>query len=1486
MRLIKISNQFKTIFNVFAILVSSFIFVAQAKVCIIVNKELYPFIQTEAQSYISHVQTIEQQDVILCHDQFYFDPSWTAVQNMQKVIELRSYLQNRYELDGIEGAVLIGQLPIPHCEAIFTSDNERHEWPADYYYMNFNLEWVDENSDPRFLDGFFDNDDFVGDYRSTHIWVSRIIAHNLTDIFNPQLTAEENERNIIKAYLNRVTSRMTIALNDPAFPLRKGLMVGVQDMSPPLPYPKDVFLYSDGKKDTRANWTAGLQAGYETAVVNEHSMISAHKFVNTEGKWLTAVDYASLSPVSKSCFFFTHGCSAGKFSASNCINALYAMAYNGLAAYGWTTLSPCGNFVDKELITGLSFGQTMLSAIRKHKLQGPYIFSLIGAGTIRLMPYKLTNNPLPFITLPPEQEFSTLGYGRKFVQSSNGERIYFLNENKLYAINTTTKQIYGPVDFLLPYSELQQAGVPVVTPTTNANIDRLIFTYCKKLYWVNVDASKTDPSLIASGLDFSGDFVYNLYPKTEVNPDNNNIVYLNGCTNFFIPQPVDDESHIWAYDISTKEILWTYPNSGPMSCQFSEMLIAHDNLFFTATYGYGIRGSLFGLRLLEGTLIWRNPIQVFADRANITTTAVGDGGTKMIFVKGGDKPAYREDPIDPCQRIVKISGDFYPHQTASVMKRWIFDDNTQTSSPTGIIQLHDTKDVYLVDYNGNYIYEGGVDQNYYLSKKVQEGYRYVNMTPWYTCEDKENWRIPAHDWSGTDPIALSGDDIYEGTMYMLKTDKLQAHNLKTGVRFWEMALPQPITHENSSLLLLESGPRFGELYLFLNDNFTYIQTQATLKARNKLISKNTINANIAEWLFDTDQELAELEFTDITGWELDNNYLHTDNISSSAHFNSPFLTKKDFIIPVDTAQPVDTVLTWMAHRDTGKVEVEWSVGYQHSYGSDWHDNSILKVSVCDNLDNNLYTLVFKPNKEVNTEDYDLILIKTTVGTHDTLQKASTRTITPHGSNSPFVKLRISFSPTEQRGNNGRICVYYDCRDGSGSKQYIDVTDSEYSLFSHLRFEHETGNGGIINRIAVDEIRSGVYPAAPPPQIIIQPSSVSVEEECRLSLSITAEGPGDIFYTWYKVEDKKMVYQDTLGDFIIDNITRDKAGRYVCVVSTFDNYAVSDTVFVAVGSYCDSRGSTSYYEWISEVEIGEFINESGNAGCGGYSDFTLQCINMKKGNSYVFALSPGFHYYGYDENWRMWIDFNQDGDFNDADELVFAPNYSSYYTVSGVLTIPATASEGITRLRVSMSDYGPACPCGEFQYGEVEDYTVNITSDEGSFSIIGADFNSSSNGFSYKDDAFRNTNNPYYATGCHDVIALKVGLGNMNDYDIFKISGGWYKYFNLYEPANVTLSFYYYMRMSSEYECDEYSEVLSSIDGTLYSDRANDYITRLYGNGNGGPTENTGWQRVTINIGTLNPGCHLLKIGGYNNKKTFNDEYTKIWIDNVILEGNR
>ncbi|MGJ3233633.1 GEVED domain-containing protein [Marivirga sp.] len=152
-------------------------------------------------------------------------------------------------------------------------------------------------------------------------------------------------------------------------------------------------------------------------------------------------------------------------------------------------------------------------------------------------------------------------------------------------------------------------------------------------------------------------------------------------------------------------------------------------------------------------------------------------------------------------------------------------------------------------------------------------------------------------------------------------------------------------------------------------------------------------------------------------------------------------------------------------------------------------------------------------------------------------------------------------------------------------------------------------------------------------------------------------------------------------------------------------------------YCDSQGNNSSYEWIQRIVLGSIDNTSGDNG--GYADFTNLSADLPRGTSTTMNVQAGFSGSSYTEYWSIWIDLNQDGTFSSGERLVNGSSSSSSL-LSATLNIPSTALTGPTRMRVTMKYNSQATPCEAFAYGEVEDYTVNITNSTSSMVTMNND----------------------------------------------------------------------------------------------------------------------------------------------------------------------
>ena len=153
-----------------------------------------------------------------------------------------------------------------------------------------------------------------------------------------------------------------------------------------------------------------------------------------------------------------------------------------------------------------------------------------------------------------------------------------------------------------------------------------------------------------------------------------------------------------------------------------------------------------------------------------------------------------------------------------------------------------------------------------------------------------------------------------------------------------------------------------------------------------------------------------------------------------------------------------------------------------------------------------------------------------------------------------------------------------------------------------------------------------------------------------------------------------------------------------------------------GNYCSSNSNAPWSEWLANVKLNTINNTSEKSRTDrfaiGYSDWKDKSTALQKGFSYPLSISPGLSWSGYQSNlyYRVWIDFNKNGLFDDT-EKVFEKNAVSL-TVTGTVLVPTTALLGATTMRVSMKKGSYATACEVFDAGEVEDYTIIVQSATG------------------------------------------------------------------------------------------------------------------------------------------------------------------------------
>ncbi|MEO7048124.1 MAG: GEVED domain-containing protein, partial [Ferruginibacter sp.] len=148
-------------------------------------------------------------------------------------------------------------------------------------------------------------------------------------------------------------------------------------------------------------------------------------------------------------------------------------------------------------------------------------------------------------------------------------------------------------------------------------------------------------------------------------------------------------------------------------------------------------------------------------------------------------------------------------------------------------------------------------------------------------------------------------------------------------------------------------------------------------------------------------------------------------------------------------------------------------------------------------------------------------------------------------------------------------------------------------------------------------------------------------------------------------------------------------------------------------YCDAGADDGSFESIVNVKLNTINNPSN--GTTGYENFTSVSTTLEQFGTYPFSidLTDGFgDPYGFStDQVIIFIDFNHNGSFDDPGEKVFTstlPNGTG--PIVGSFTVPGGTAIGETRMRIRLHDTSSganATSCGISDYGEVEDYTINL-----------------------------------------------------------------------------------------------------------------------------------------------------------------------------------
>lgn len=155
------------------------------------------------------------------------------------------------------------------------------------------------------------------------------------------------------------------------------------------------------------------------------------------------------------------------------------------------------------------------------------------------------------------------------------------------------------------------------------------------------------------------------------------------------------------------------------------------------------------------------------------------------------------------------------------------------------------------------------------------------------------------------------------------------------------------------------------------------------------------------------------------------------------------------------------------------------------------------------------------------------------------------------------------------------------------------------------------------------------------------------------------------------------------------------------------------------AYCASGATSNLDSEIENVTLVGYSttisNNTTNVCTTGVNNYTAMSADLQVGGTYTVAVEFGDCSDGtqYDGAGGVWIDWNNDGDFLDANETIG----TALVAVSGgnviqnfTINVPGGQPIGNYRMRIVQTEggtLGTINPCGTFTYGSTEDYTVQV-----------------------------------------------------------------------------------------------------------------------------------------------------------------------------------
>ena len=174
------------------------------------------------------------------------------------------------------------------------------------------------------------------------------------------------------------------------------------------------------------------------------------------------------------------------------------------------------------------------------------------------------------------------------------------------------------------------------------------------------------------------------------------------------------------------------------------------------------------------------------------------------------------------------------------------------------------------------------------------------------------------------------------------------------------------------------------------------------------------------------------------------------------------------------------------------------------------------------------------------------------------------------------------------------------------------------------------------------------------------------------------------------------------------------GDYTVTVTTLlsddenpDNDIINDAfVVLASDYYCIPSGDCSYADGITGFIFAGIENTESGCSTNGYGNFTSMQATVEIGQIYTMSISTGWA----TNDASIWVDFNKDMVFSENELILIDEPLIADEFIDVSVHIPGYFQPGLTYMRIAGAYGGGSSedPCAALNYGEFEDYSIEIT----------------------------------------------------------------------------------------------------------------------------------------------------------------------------------